>query len=361
MNIPFIDLKQQYNQIKESVTQRIQNVLEHSQFIMGPEVKELEDKLAQFVGTSYAIGCSSGTDALLLSLMALDIKPGDEIIIPDFSFFATAEVVSFIGAKPVFVDIKPDTYNIDPKEVERHINSNTKAIIAVSLYGQCADFDELNKFNIPVIEDGAQSFGATQNNKRSCGLSTIGCTSFFPSKPLGCYGDGGAVFTNDQEIALKIKQLLAHGQTERYTHSSIGMNGRLDTLQAAVLLEKLQIFDNEISLRQKVATRYDEALKEFIRTPKILGQNTSVFAQYTIETDDRANLQKQLKEKGIPTAIHYPKPLSQQPVYKGMTNTIKNPVSLNASKRVLSLPFSPYLGEDQQEYIIKTVLDELHL
>lgn len=355
MNIPFIDLKAQYLQIGKNVNEKIQDVLNHAQFIMGPEVKEFEYELAQYVKVEHAIGCSNGTDALLLALMALDIKVGDEVIVPDFSFFATSEVVSLLGATPIFVDINPDSYNIDVTEVEKKITSNTKAIIAVSLYGQCADFNDLNKFNIPVIEDGAQSFGATHYGKKSCGLTTIGCTSFFPSKPLGCYGDGGALFTNDEELAIKLRQLLSHGQSKRYIHSHVGINGRLDTLQAAILLEKLKIFDKEIEQRQLVANTYNEALSKKVKTPFIKPENTSVFAQYTIEIENRESFQENLKLKGIPTAIHYPMPLSKQPVYKRLPKA-DNPHTNQASSRVVSLPFHPYLEEREQTYIIEEVL-----
>lgn len=355
MKIPFIDLKAQYNNISNEINDRINSVLNHSQFILGPEVKELESELSNYVGVNYAIGCSSGTDALLLALMALDLKGGDEVIVPDFSFFATSEVVSFLGATPVFVDIDPDTYNISSSEAEKAITSKTKAIIAVSLYGQCADFDSLNALGIPIIEDGAQSFGATYKGKKSCGLTTIGCTSFFPSKPLGCYGDGGALFTDDEGINNKLRQLLAHGQSKRYEHSRIGMNGRLDTIQAAILLEKLKIFNLEIESRQRIAQRYNDALSEKVKVVKLLESNTSVYAQYTIEVDKRDKIQQKLKEVEIPTAIHYPKPLSKQPVYSHI-KVPDNPHSDRASNRVLSLPFSPYLKKDDQDYIIDNLL-----
>ncbi|MEC7276604.1 MAG: DegT/DnrJ/EryC1/StrS aminotransferase family protein [Bdellovibrionota bacterium] len=353
--MPFIDLKTQYQNISEEINGRINDVLNHSQFILGPEVKELESELASYVEVKHAIGCSSGTDALLLALMALDIKRGDEVIVPDFSFFATSEVVSFLGATPIFVDIDPVTYNISPTEVEKAITTKTKAIIAVSLYGQCADYDRLNKLGVPVIEDGAQSFGATYKGKKSCSLTTIGCTSFFPSKPLGCYGDGGALFTNDDQLNEKMRQLLAHGQSKRYVHSQIGINGRLDTIQAAILLEKLKIFEKEIQLRHSVASRYDKGLKGKFKTPTILEENTSVYAQYTIEVEDRERFQSTLKEKGIPTAIHYPKPLSKQPIYSDIREEGINPLSQSAADRVVSLPFSPYLTEEAQDFIIKEV------
>ena len=259
--IEFIDLKNQQARIKDKIDAGIQRVLSHGQYILGPEVTELEDRLADFVGAKYCISCANGTDALQIVQMALGVGPGDEVITPGFTYVATAETVALLGAKPVYVDIDPRTYNLDPQLLEAAITPRTKAIIPVSLYGQCADFDAINaiasKYGIPVIEDAAQSFGASYKGKRSCNLSTVACTSFFPSKPLGCYGDGGAIFTNDDELATAIRQIARHGQDRRYHHIRVGVNSRLDTLQAAILLPKLEIFEEEIALRQKVAAEYD--------------------------------------------------------------------------------------------------------
>lgn len=356
--IPFIDLKTQQQKIRQSIDGRIARVLEHGQYIMGPEVKELEETLAQYVGVENCISVANGTDALLIALMALDIRPGDEVITTPFTFIATAEVVAFLGAIPVFVDIDPRTYNLDPSKLEQAITSQTKAIMPVSLYGQCADFDAINaiadRYGIPVIEDAAQSFGATYKGRKSCGLSAIGCTSFFPTKPLGCYGDGGACFTNDDELAKKMRQIRLHGQDRRYHHPVVGINGRLDTLQAAVLLAKFEIFDQEVELRAKIGARYTKSLKNIVATPYIAEFNTSVYAQYTVQVDNREELQAKLKESGIPTAIHYPIPLNLQPVFEHLNQPEGSfPFAEGIAKRVMSLPMSPYLSvEDQQKIII---------
>lgn len=294
--IEFIDLKNQQARIKDKIDAGIQRVLRHGQYILGPEVTELEDRLADFVGAKYCISCANGTDALQIVQMALGVGPGDEVITPGFTYVATAETVALLGAKPVYVDIDPRTYNLDPQLLEAAITPRTKAIIPVSLYGQCADFDAINaiasKYGIPVIEDAAQSFGASYKGKRSCNLSTVACTSFFPSKPLGCYGDGGAIFTNDDELATAIRQIARHGQDRRYHHIRVGVNSRLDTLQAAILLPKLEIFEEEIALRQKVAAEYDLSLKQVgIGTPFIEVNNISVYAQYTVRMDNRESVQ----------------------------------------------------------------------
>ncbi|MCB9094338.1 MAG: DegT/DnrJ/EryC1/StrS family aminotransferase [Halobacteriovoraceae bacterium] len=357
--MPFIDLKAQYKLIESQIKKRIDTVLDHGQYIMGPEVEEMEKELCKFTGSKFSVGCASGTDALLMALMALDIKAGDEVIIPDFSFFATAEVVSLIGAVPVFVDIHEDTYNVDPAEIEKHITKKTKAIMPVSLYGQCADFDTINaiasKHNIAVIEDGAQSFGASYKGKKSCNLTTIGCTSFFPSKPLGCYGDGGAVFTNDEKIATALREIRVHGQSGRYFHTRLGINGRIDSIQAAVVTEKMAIFEKELADRQKVAERYTQALKGKYKTPTIKEGNVSAYAQYTIEVDNRSEFQEKLSAKGVPTAVHYPAPLSKQPYYEGHSKT-NAPKSVTAGQRVISLPFHPYMTEDVQNQVIESLL-----
>ena len=358
--IPFIDLKTQQQKIRQSIDERIAKVLDHGQYIMGPEVQELEEKLAAYVGVKHCISMANGTDALMISLMALGIGQGDEVVTTPFTFIATAEVIAFLGAKPVFVDIDPRTYNLDPEKLEAAITPNTKAIMPVSLYGQCAEFDCINsiadKYGIPIIEDGAQSFGATYKGKKSCGLSTIGCTSFFPTKPLGCYGDGGACFTDNDELAKKMSQIRLHGQDRRYHHPIIGVNGRLDTIQAAVLLTKLEIFDEEVKLRTKIGERYTENLKDFITIPYIEPYNTCVYAQYTIQVKNREVIQRKLKDEGIPTAVHYPIPLNLQPVFNYLRQGEGSfPVAELVAKRVMSLPMSPYLGVDSQKLVIAAI------
>ncbi len=356
----FVDLNHQYKRIKENVNQRILKVLDHGQYIMGPEVKELEDKLATFVGTKYCIGVANGTDALLIAMMALGVGVGDEVITTPFTFIATAEMIALLGAKVVFVDIDPRTYNIDITKIEAAITQKTKAIMPVSLFGQCADFDAINaiatKFKIPVIEDAAQSFGATYKGRKSCNLSTIGCTSFFPSKPLGCYGDGGACFTNDDELAKAMQEIRLHGQDRRYHHSRLGINGRLDTIQAAILLAKLEIFPEEIELRTKVGAKYTELLKDRMITPYIEPFNTSVYAQYTTQVNNRDQVQEKLKNAGIPTAIHYPIPLHKQPVFADYFDCELQISELTASK-VLSLPMHPYLQDHDIEFIVQQLID----
>jgi UDP-2-acetamido-2-deoxy-ribo-hexuluronate aminotransferase len=352
----FIDLKTQSDRIEERLFARLKTVLNHGAYIMGPEVTELENVLAQFIGVEHALAVASGTDALLIALMALDVGAGDEIITTPFSFFATAEVIALLGAKPVFVDIEADTYNIDPSGIEAAITHKTKAIIPVSLYGQCADYDAINaiakRHNLPVIEDGAQSFGATYKNRYSCGLTTIGCTSFFPSKPLGCYGDGGACFTNDVELATRMHEIRIHGQSKRYYHTRLGVNGRFDTLQAAFLLEKMAIFPDEIELRQRVAERYRQILPTYVRKPLVKSHNTSVFAQYTLEVENREMVQQALQKKGIPTAVHYPVGLHQQPIFKELYPGAQSfPIAERAASRVMSIPMHPYLSHADQHKV----------
>ena len=356
----FIDLKTQTKRIEPQLFARIKAVIEHGGFIMGPEVTELEQVLADYVGVKHALAVSSGTDALLIALMALGVTAGDEIITTPFSFFATAEVIALLGAKPVFVDVNPDTYNINPQLIEAAITPKTKAIMPVSLYGQCADFDEINAIaahhNLPVIEDGAQSFGATYKGKKSCGLTTIGCTSFFPSKPLGCFGDGGACFTNDAELAARMNEIRIHGQAKRYHHTSLGLNGRLDTLQAAILLEKIAIFPEEVELRHEVAERYNRLLSGIAKIPTIKAQNTSVYAQYTIEVENREAIQAALQEKGIPTAVHYPSGLHEQPIFKSLyPGEQRYPITEHAARHVMSLPMHPYLTLEDQDKICEAV------
>jgi len=389
MSIPFIDLKTQYQALKPQIQARIDAVLEHGQYIMGPEVKELEDKLAAFTGAKHCITCASGTEALLISLMALGIKPGDEVITTPFTFVATAEVIVLLGAKPVFVDIEPDTCNIDASKIEEKITNRTKAIMPVSLYGQSADMDEINAIaarhgNIPVIEDAAQSFGATYKGKRSCNLSTIGCTSFFPSKPLGCYGDGGAIFTNDDSIAQACKEIRVHGQSARYVHTRVGVGGRMDTLQCAIVLAKLERFNWEVDQRIKIGQRYSELLTSSrgqseeapssrvaevnpssrgtegavaihpsqIQPVTIRPNRTSVYAQYTLIYPNREAIQKKLKQANIPTAIYYPVPLNEQEAYKRLCCPDCTPIANRLAKQVISLPIAPDLTQEQQEEIV---------
>jgi len=365
----FIDLKSQYRRIQNSVNTRIQTVLEHGQYILGPEVAELEKQLAAYVGSKHCIAASSGTDTLLMALMALNIGPGDEVITSPFTFIATGEMIALAGATAVFVDIDPRTYNIDPHLIEKAITPKTKAVMPVSLYGQCADFDAINviakKHNLPIIEDGAQSFGATYQGKRSCALSTIGSTSFFPSKPLGAYGDGGALFTDDDELAKLMREIRVHGQDRRYHHPRLGINGRLDSLQAAVLLAKMEVFEDEVQARIKLGARYGALLKEAfataptdkqVVTPFIANGNTSVYAQYTIEVPHRDFFETRMKAKGIPTAVHYPVPLHQQPVFASLGySTGDFPISEKIASRVISLPMHPYLSEAQQQQVVAAV------
>lgn len=360
MKLPFIDLKSQYEAHKDTINAAILNVLDSTQFIMGQEVKTLEEKLAHFCGTKHALACSSGTDALLLALMAYDIGPGDEVITSPFTFIATAEVIAFLRATPVFVDIDPVSYNMNPSLLEAAITPKTKAIMPVSLYGQCPDMDAINaiaqKHGIPVIEDGAQSFGATYKGKKSCALSTIGCTSFFPSKPLGCYGDGGAIFTDDDALAKKMRILLNHGQEERYKHEYVGINGRLDTIQAAVLNVKLDYFDAEITARERIGARYSALLQQSVITPVVGEGYSSVYAQYSVRVPNRERVAKTLNEAGIPTAIHYPIPLHLQPAFTYLGYKEGDfPVSETVAKEIMSLPMSPFLTHEQQDMVVNAL------
>ncbi len=359
----FVDLKAQYAKLKNEIDGRIHRVLDHGQYIMGPEVSELEERLADFIGVSHCIAVASGTDALLIAMMALGVKAGDEVITTPFSFIATAETIALLGAKPVFVDIDPGTYNIDPDLIENAITDRTRALLPVSLYGQCADFDRINamadKHGLPVIEDAAQSFGATYKGSKSCALSTIGCTSFFPSKPLGCYGDGGACFTSDDDLAKRMRNIRIHGQDRRYHHSVIGLNGRLDTIQAAVLLAKLDVFPDEIQSRGRVATGYDALLGEHcpeITSPYIVSSNSSVYAQYTIQVEQRDVVQRTLKDIEVPTAVHYPLPLHLQPAFASLgSQTTVAPHAERCAERVISLPMHPYLEYEAQRRVVQAL------
>lgn len=362
MSIPFIDLKSQYAALKPQIQARINTVLEHGQYIMGPEVKELEEKLAAFTGAKHCVTVASGTEALLISLMALDIKPGDEVITTPFTFAATAEVIVLLGAKPVFVDIETNTCNIDTSLIEAKITPRTRAIMPVSLYGQPADMDEINAIaarhgGIPVIEDAAQSFGATYKGKKSCNLSTIGCTSFFPSKPLGCYGDGGAMFTNDDALAQAFREIRVHGQSQRYVHTRVGVGGRMDTLQCAIVLAKLERFEWEVEQRLSIGQRYNKLLDDAgVARVQQRPDRTSAFAQYTIFVDNRESVQGRLKDAGVPTAIHYPVPLNEQPVYANLCCADCTPHSSRAAKRVMSLPMSADLSANQQAAVVAALL-----
>lgn len=362
MTIPFIDLRGQYLALKPQVQERINRVLEHGQYIMGPEVEELEEKLAAYTSAKHCITVSSGTEALLISLMALGIRPGDEVITTPFTFAATAEVVALLSAKPVFIDIEPDTCNLDANQLEEKITSRTKAIIPVSLYGQPADMDEINAIaarhgNIPVIEDAAQSFGATYKGKRSCNLSTIGCTSFFPSKPLGCYGDGGAIFTNSDSIAQACKEIRVHGQSERYVHTRVGVGGRMDTLQCAIVIAKLERFEDEVMRRLEIGARYNQRLSGKLSTVSQRSDRQGVFAQYTVFIENRGRVQESLRKLGVPTAVHYPVPLNEQPAYRSMCCPDCTPIASRVSKHVMSLPMGPDLTESDQSYICDALVN----
>jgi len=358
--IAFVDLATQQDRLRKEIETGIARVLAHGKYILGPEVEELEERLADYTGAQYCISCANGTDALQIALMAVGVGPGDEVITPGFSYIATAETTAILGGKPVYIDIDPVTYNIDPKLIEAAITPRTKAIIPVSLYGQPADFDAINaiadRHGIPVIEDGAQSFGATYKGRKSGNLSTICCTSFFPSKPLGCYGDGGAIFTSDPELAKIIRQIARHGQDRRYHHVRVGINSRLDTLQAAILLPKLAILDDEIAARQKVADIYTALLSEIgILTPQIVQHNTSAWAQYTIRVNSRDAVQAALKDAGFPTAVHYPKPLNLQPAVADKSVQLCH--GDKAAEEVMSLPIHPYMGDQLVNKIASTLRD----
>jgi len=365
--IDFIDLKTQQDRIRPVLENNIHRVLHHGQYIMGPEIKQLEERLAEYVGVKHCITVSDGTKALLIAMMALGIKAGDEIITTPFTFIATGEMIALLGAIPVFVDIDPRTYNIDPNKIEAAITPKTKAIMPVSLYGQCADMDAINAIanihGLPVIEDGAQSFGATYKGKKSCALSTIGSSSFFPSKPLGCYGDGGALFTDDDKLAKLMREIRLHGQDRRYHHPLIGINGRMDTLQAAIVLAKLDIFGEEVKARAEIGARYNELInsalstqhpEQAVITPYIEPHNTSVYAQYSILVENRAGVQKRLNEAGIPTAVHYPITLNLQPAFAHLNKPAGSfSVAEEIAKRVMSLPMSPELSRIDQQNIVE--------
>jgi UDP-2-acetamido-2-deoxy-ribo-hexuluronate aminotransferase len=344
----FIDLKAQYQESREQINGRIQLVLDHGQYIMGPEVPELEARLAAYTGARHCITVASGTEALIISLMALGIGPGDEVITTPFSFIATAEAIVLLGAIPVFVDIDRVTCNIDPSLIEAHITPRTRAIMPVSLFGQPADMEEINaiaqRHRLAVIEDAAQSFGASYRGRKSCNLSTIGCTSFFPSKPLGCYGDGGAIFTSDDALATAMRELRVHGQSRRYVHTRIGVGGRMDTLQCAIVLAKLERFDWELAQRRKVAAHYDALLSGRLGLVGLSAERSSAYAQYTVLVEGRDRVQAALQAAAIPTAVHYPVPMHMQPAYAHLSKPDCCPVALAMAASVLSLPMGPYMS-----------------
>jgi UDP-2-acetamido-2-deoxy-ribo-hexuluronate aminotransferase len=355
--LPFSDLKTQYAALRQSIDARMQRVLDHGQYIMGPEVKEMEEQLAAFAGTRHCVGVASGTEALLIAMMALGIGRGDEVITTPFTFAATAEMIVLLGATPVFVDIEADTCNIDASRIEAAITPRTKALMPVSLYGQVADMERINaiatRHGLPVIEDAAQSFGATYQGRRSCSLSTWGATSFFPSKPLGCYGDGGALFTDNDGLALAAREMRVHGQSARYTHTRIGVGGRMDTLQCAVVLAKLERFEWELQRRRELGARYGRLLADIpgVRLLTVRPDRDCVWGQYTLFVPRRAQVQAVLQSLGIPSAVHYPKPLHRQPAYTAHAAGAVCPVSEQVAERVLSLPMSADLSHADQDRI----------
>lgn len=359
----FIDLKAQYQDSRESINARIQAVLDHGQYIMGPEVAELEQRLAAYTGARHCITVSSGTEALLISLMALGIGPGDEVITTPFSFIATSEAIVLLGATPVLVDIERSTCNLDPSLIEARITPRTRAILPVSLYGQPADMATINaiaeRHGLAVIEDAAQSFGATYRGRKSCNLSQIGCTSFFPSKPLGCYGDGGAIFTSDDQLATAMRQIRVHGQSRRYVHTRIGVGGRMDTLQCAVVLAKLERFEWELEQRGRIGALYHELFSSKVGLVAQRADRSNVFAQYTVVLDERERIQAALHAAGIPTAVHYPVPIHLQPAYAHLCSTAQCPVASEMAAKVLSLPMGPYMAEENVRAVAAALLHAL--
>jgi UDP-2-acetamido-2-deoxy-ribo-hexuluronate aminotransferase len=357
----FVDLGTQYRTYKAAVDERIHRVLDHGRFIMGPEVDEIERALAEYVAVKHCITTASGTDSLEIALRALEIGPGDEVVTVPFTFISSAEAVALVGAKPVFVDIEAAGYNMDVARLEAAISERTKAILPVSLFGQMPDYDRINaiaaRHGIPVIEDAAQSFGATQRGRRSCGVTTLGSTSFFPAKPLGCYGDGGALFTDDDALAEKMRAIRTHGGLKRNEHPLLGMNGRFDSLQAAVLLAKLPHLPWEVEQRAKIGARYTERLRSACVVPEVAEGNTHVYAQYTIRVPNRDAVAARMKAEGIPTAVYYPTCLHEQPVFAPLGYAPGSlPVAEKASREVLSLPMHPFLGESDQDAVVEALL-----
>jgi len=360
----FIDLKEQYRRYKSEIDARMRAVVDHGHFIMGPEIAELEALLANYVGVKHCLTVASGTDSLEIALRALGVGPGDEVITVPFTWISSAEVISLVGARPVFVDIDPASYNLDVRQLEAAITPCTKVIMPVGLFGQMADMEAINaiaaRHGIAVLEDAAQSFGATRNGRRSCGVSTIGSTSFFPAKPLGCFGDGGALFTNDDRLAQLMRAIRTHGGERRHYHTVVGMNGRFDTLQAAVVLAKMPHFEDEVAARRRIGARYTEKLRDVCTCPAIYAGNTHVYAQYTIRVPDREALGAKLKERGIPTAVYYPKCLHEQPVFAQLGYKFGAfPESERASREVISVPMHPFLSEETQDQIVAAVRQAL--
>ncbi len=360
----FVDLKEQYKRYEKELQEEMGRVFENTAFINGAAIGELEEMLSDYAGIKHAVTCSSGTDAILLPLMAYNIQEGDEIIVPAFTYFASASMISFYKAIPIFIDVDPVTFNIDPEKIEEKITERTKGIIAVSLYGQCPDLESIQsiakKHGIWVLEDGAQSFGAEYKGRKSCSITDVSTTSFFPAKPLGCYGDGGAVFTNDDNLADDIRKYRNHGQEKRYYHKYIGINGRIDTLQAAILKVKLKYFPSELKERERVANSYTEKLKNLVKIPKIVSDQTSSWAQFTIQTENRDLLKEKLFQKGIPTAIHYPMPVPKQEAFSYLNKNEKFPFSEKLSHTVLSLPMHPFLKEEEIFEISKAIREILN-
>ncbi|MCA9406495.1 MAG: DegT/DnrJ/EryC1/StrS family aminotransferase [Candidatus Omnitrophica bacterium] len=365
MDIQFTDLKRQYLKYKDGIDRQIQEVLQSSQFIQGPKVQELEQQLAEYIGVKHAIGCSSGTDALFMALLAYGVKSEDEIITTPFTFIATSEAIAYLNAKPVFVDIDATTYNIDSNKIEAAITPKTKGIIAVDMFGQCADYEVImaiaQKHNLFVIEDAAQSFGAQYKDRMACSLGQVGCTSFFPAKPFGCYGDGGMVFTDDDQQAEFFKSIRVHGQgNQRYSHNHIGLNARLDTLQAAVLVEKFKYFPRELKARKQAAAYYDQGLKPLqdIVCPVVLDHNISAYAQYSIRVKNRQGLIDHLRSRQIPTAVHYPIPIYRQKAFEFLGLTEGScPETETVCQEIMSLPMHPFLLPEEQDHIIQSITD----
>jgi UDP-2-acetamido-2-deoxy-ribo-hexuluronate aminotransferase len=356
----FIDLKEQYRRYRQEIDDRMRRVMELGHFIMGPEIAELEAELARYVGVSHCLTVASGTDSLEIALRALGVGPGDEVVTVPFTWISSAEVIGLIGAKPVFVDIDPSTYNLDVSKLDAAITPRTKALLPVNLFGQMPDYGKINtiaeRYGIPVLEDAAQSFGATQNGRRSCAVTSVASTSFFPAKPLGCYGDGGALFTHDDALAEKMRAIRSHGGLKRHHHPYLGMNGRFDTLQAAAMLAKFPHFAAEVEARGRIGGRYSQLLREHCVVPEVAENNTHVYAQYTIRVRDRDALSQALKGEGIPTAIYYPKCLHEQPVFSPLGYKWGDfPVAEKASREVISLPMHPFLSESDQDRIVESI------
>jgi UDP-2-acetamido-2-deoxy-ribo-hexuluronate aminotransferase len=361
----FIDLQQQYQRYRDAIDAGLRRVLDHGQFILGPENAQLESLLAEYTGTRHCLTVASGTDSLEIALRALEIGPGDEVITVPFTWISTAEVILLVGAKPVFIDIEPVSYNLDLDQLEAAITPRTKALLPVSLFGQMPDYhrtqDIAARHRLPVIEDAAQSFGATQHGRRSGGVTLIGSTSFFPAKPFGCYGDGGALFTSDERLADRMRAIRTHGGLVRHEHTLLGMNGRFDTLQAAVLLAKLPHFNQELQDRQRIGARYNALLDGICRTPQTLPGNTHVYAQYTVRVPHRDEVARRLKERGIPTAVYYPKCLHEQPVFAALGHGHGDfPVAEQAAREVLSLPMHPFLSQADQDRVVEALREVLH-